>query len=51
MQENVNVNGVEPPLLAQQKQRIKTTSQARLMISTEKQFFMKAKNSQVSLIH
>jgi hypothetical protein len=47
---NANVNSVEPPL-APQKQRIKTTSQMQLMITTERQFFMKAKSSQVSLIH
>jgi hypothetical protein len=51
MQGNANVISVEPPL-APQKQMIKTTSQTRLMITTERQFFMKAKkNSQVSLIH
>jgi hypothetical protein len=51
MQGNANVNSVEPPL-APQKQRIKTTSQTGLMITTEKQYFMKAeKNSQLSLIH
>jgi hypothetical protein len=42
MQENANVNNVEPPL-APQKQRIMTTSQTQLMITTERQFFMKAK--------
>jgi hypothetical protein len=50
MQGNANVNNVEPPL-APQKQRIKTTYQTQLMITTERQFFMKAKRSQVSLIH
>jgi hypothetical protein len=49
MQGNANVNSVEPPL-APQKQRIKTTSQMQLMTTTERQFFMKAKSSQVSLI-
>jgi hypothetical protein len=47
---NANVNSVEPPL-APQKQKIMTTSQMGLIITTERQFFMKAKNSQVSLIH
>jgi hypothetical protein len=42
MQENANVNSVEPPM-ALQKQRIITTSQTRLMTTTERQFFMKAK--------
>jgi hypothetical protein len=42
MQGNANVNSVEPPL-APQKQRTMTTSQSSLMITTEKQFFMKAK--------
>ncbi len=50
MQGNVNVNSVEPPL-APRKQRIMTTSQMQPMITTKRQFFMKAKNSQVSLIH
>jgi hypothetical protein len=49
MQKNANVYSVAPPL-AQQKQRIKTTSQMRLMITTKRKFFMKAKSSQVSLI-
>ncbi len=43
MQGNANVNSVEPPL-APRKQRIKTTSQMQLMITTERHFFMKAKN-------
>ncbi len=50
MQGDANVNSVEPPL-APRKQRIKTTSQTQLMITTKRQFFMKAKSSQVSLIH
>jgi hypothetical protein len=38
--------------LAPRKQRIKTTSQTQLMITTKRQYFMKAeKNSQLSLIH
>ncbi len=49
MQGNANVNSVEPPL-APQKQRIKTTSQTRVIITTKRQFFMKAKSGQVSLI-
>jgi hypothetical protein len=49
MQGNANGNSVEPPL-ASQKQRIITTSQMQLMITTKRQFFIKAKNSQVSLI-
>jgi hypothetical protein len=49
MQGNANVNSVEPPL-APRKQRIMTISQMKLMITTKRQFFMKAKNSQVSLI-
>ncbi len=49
VQGNATVNSVEPPL-ASQKQMINTTSQTRLMITTERQFFMKAKGSQVSLI-
>ncbi len=46
MQENANVNSVEPPM-ALQKQRIMFTSQTRLalMITTKRQFFMKAKNT------
>jgi hypothetical protein len=44
MQEIANVNSVELPL-APQKQRI-----TQLMISTKRQFLMKAKISQVSLI-
>ncbi len=40
--QNANVNSVEPPL-APQKQRIMTTSQTQLMITTKRQFFMKAK--------
>ncbi len=50
MQGNANVNSDEPPL-APQKQGIMTTSPTQLMITTEWQFFMKAKSSQVSLIH
>ncbi len=50
MHRNANVNSVEQPL-APWKQRIMTTSQMQLMITTKRQFFMKAKNSQVSLIH
>jgi hypothetical protein len=51
MQGIANVNSVEPPL-APRKQRIKTTPQTWLMITTERQYFMKAeKNSQLSLIH
>jgi hypothetical protein len=46
MQGNANVKSVKPPL-APPKQRIKTTSQMQLMITTN----MKAKGSQVSLIH
>jgi hypothetical protein len=42
MQGNANVSSVESPL-APQKQRIMTTSQTWLMITTERQFFMKAK--------
>jgi hypothetical protein len=42
MQENTNVNSVEPPL-ASQKQSIMTTSQMQRMITTKRQFFMKAK--------
>jgi hypothetical protein len=42
MQQNANVNSVEPPL-APQKQRIKTTSQMQRMITTERQFFTKEK--------
>ncbi len=49
MQGNANVNSVELPL-APQKQRIMTTSQTWLMITTKRQFIMKAKSSQVSLI-
>ncbi len=51
MQGNANVNSVKPPL-APQKQGIKTTSQTQLMITTKRQYFMKAEiNSQLSLIH
>jgi hypothetical protein len=42
MQKNANVNSVELPL-APGKQRIMTTSQMGLMITTERQFFMEAK--------
>ncbi len=51
MQGKANVNSVEPPL-APQNQMIKTTSQTQLMITTERQYFIKAeKNSQLSWIH
>ncbi len=50
MQGNANVNSVELPL-APWKQRNMNTSQTWLMITTESQFFMKSKISQVSLIH
>jgi hypothetical protein len=42
MQGNANANSVEPPV-APQIQRIMITSQTRLMITTKRQFFMKAK--------
>jgi hypothetical protein len=42
MQGNANDNSVGPPL-APQKQYMMTTSQTRLMITTKRQFFMKAK--------
>jgi hypothetical protein len=49
MQGNANVNSVELPV-APRKQRIMTTSQMQLMVTTKRQFFMKVKRSQVSLI-
>jgi hypothetical protein len=42
MKGHANINSVEPPLTPQ-KQRIMTTSQMQLMITTERQFFMIAK--------
>jgi hypothetical protein len=42
MQGNANVNSVEPPLTPR-KQRIKTTFQTQIMITTKRQFFHESK--------
>jgi hypothetical protein len=42
MEGNANVNSVEPPL-APRKQRIMTTHQTQLMITTKREFFHESK--------
>jgi hypothetical protein len=46
---NANVNSVEPPLATQKKDKDHISD--AIDVTTERQFFMKAKSSQVSLIH